>query len=483
MAARRPHTTHSSTSPSSTSTTFADLGVPAALTSALAANGITTPFPIQTATLPDSLAGRDVLGRGRTGSGKTYAFALPLLTRLAASTAPRRPGRPRALDPGPHPRTGHPDRGGDRPAGQGAVAAHADRLRRCGRQPADLRPARRCRHPRGLPGPARRPRQDRPRHASTRSRSPCSTRPTTWPTSVSCPSSGVCSTRPRGPASGCSSRPRSTPASTSWCGATSPTRSPTASTRRCRRSRRCRTTCCMSNHDDRLPVLVDLAAAPGRTLVFTRTKRGAKTLTRQLIAAGVPAVELHGNLAQNRAQPQPARLLRRHREHVGCHRHRGPRHPRRRHRPGHPRRSAGGAQGIPAPLRSYRPGRRERHCDHADDRRPGRRRARPDPQGGHRADDHATSAGPSACSPALHPVNGRSSRHRSTIRPRLSRHGTAPRVETQSHVPPPCLAPGACYRPRRHRCGPAPAEVAVRWQPHLPARQARPPFPLGPGCD
>jgi superfamily II DNA/RNA helicase len=61
----------------------------------------------------------------------------------------------------------------------------------------------------------------------------------------------------------------------------------------------------MSHHvlhvrpDDRLPVLVDLAAAPGRTLVFTRTKRGAKTLTRRLVAAGVPAVELHGNLAQN----------------------------------------------------------------------------------------------------------------------------------------------------------------------------------------
>jgi superfamily II DNA/RNA helicase len=52
-------------------------------------------------------------------------------------------------------------------------------------------------------------------------------------------------------------------------------------------------------HDDRFPVLVDLAAAPGRTMVFTRTKRRAKTLTRQLVAAGVPAVELHGNLAQN----------------------------------------------------------------------------------------------------------------------------------------------------------------------------------------
>ena len=51
--------------------------------------------------------------------------------------------------------------------------------------------------------------------------------------------------------------------------------------------------------DERLAVLVDLTSAPGRSLVFTRTKRGAKTLTKQLIAAGVPAVELHGNLAQN----------------------------------------------------------------------------------------------------------------------------------------------------------------------------------------
>jgi superfamily II DNA/RNA helicase len=46
-------------------------------------------------------------------------------------------------------------------------------------------------------------------------------------------------------------------------------------------------------------VLTDLTSAPGRTLVFTRTKRGAARLTRQLIASGVPAVELHGNLAQN----------------------------------------------------------------------------------------------------------------------------------------------------------------------------------------
>ncbi|SDX76031.1 Superfamily II DNA and RNA helicase [Modestobacter sp. DSM 44400] len=80
-----------------TDTTFAELGVPAPLVEVLTASGITAPFPIQVATLPDTLAGRDVLGRGRTGSGKTLAFSIPLVARLAASTTKRQPRRPRAL--------------------------------------------------------------------------------------------------------------------------------------------------------------------------------------------------------------------------------------------------------------------------------------------------------------------------------------------------------------------------------------------------
>jgi superfamily II DNA/RNA helicase len=80
-------------------TTFVSLGVPTALTRVLAEQGIETPFPIQTKTLPDTLAGRDVLGRGRTGSGKTIAFALPLVARLADAGAGSRraAGRPRGL--------------------------------------------------------------------------------------------------------------------------------------------------------------------------------------------------------------------------------------------------------------------------------------------------------------------------------------------------------------------------------------------------
>lgn len=71
---------------------FADLDMPKALLDALTAQGVTVPFPIQGATLPNSLAGRDVLGRGRTGSGKTLAFGLALLGRTAGQRAePRQP--------------------------------------------------------------------------------------------------------------------------------------------------------------------------------------------------------------------------------------------------------------------------------------------------------------------------------------------------------------------------------------------------------
>ena len=73
--------------------------MPEALSAVLAQQGIEQAFPIQEKTLPDSLAGRDVLGRGKTGSGKTVAFALPLVSRLAGLTgngarAARRANRP-----------------------------------------------------------------------------------------------------------------------------------------------------------------------------------------------------------------------------------------------------------------------------------------------------------------------------------------------------------------------------------------------------
>jgi superfamily II DNA/RNA helicase len=85
----------SASSSSSSLPTFAELGVPEQLISALDRRGIVTPFPIQAACMADALAGRDVLGRGQTGSGKTLAFGLPLLARIAGT--PAEPRRPRAL--------------------------------------------------------------------------------------------------------------------------------------------------------------------------------------------------------------------------------------------------------------------------------------------------------------------------------------------------------------------------------------------------
>ena len=83
--------------PTSDAPTFESLGVDPRVVGLLAERDITEPTPIQTAAIGDALAGRDVLGRGRTGSGKTLAFGLPVLQRLARKEAPRRSQRPRAL--------------------------------------------------------------------------------------------------------------------------------------------------------------------------------------------------------------------------------------------------------------------------------------------------------------------------------------------------------------------------------------------------
>src|SRR6478736_1745082 len=162
--------------------TFAELGLDPRLVRALAAADIHEPFAIQARALPDALAGRDVLGRAQTGSGKTLAFGLPLLTRLAAAPGPRREKTPRGLVLVP--------------------------TRELAQQVADvLVPLGRADSSTCSSGtPARFP----------ASRSPCSTRPITWPTWVSCLRSRRSSTRRRPAASGCSSPPPLTATSASW---------------------------------------------------------------------------------------------------------------------------------------------------------------------------------------------------------------------------------------------------------------------------
>ena len=281
----------------STDTTFRTLGVPAQLTDVLAARGIVTPTPIQAATLPDSLAGRDVLGRGRTGSGKTYAFLLPVLARLMDSGTRRQPKRPRALILAPTRELatqidealaplaaplGMRSRTVFGGVGQGpqvsALRAGVDIVVACpGRledliaqghvsldavevtvldeadHMADL----------GFLPAVRRLLDGTPPHGQRMLFS------ATLDKAV-----GVIVKRYL-------SRPVTHEADSA--------QSPID---------------VMSHHvlhvshDAHLPVLLDLTAAPGRTMVFTRTKHRAKKIARQLNASGVPAVELHGNLSQ-----------------------------------------------------------------------------------------------------------------------------------------------------------------------------------------
>lgn len=287
MAAVRPGTT-----------SFTELGVPRALADALARQGIDTPFPIQTATLPSTLAGRDVLGRGRTGSGKTYAFVLPVLARLAASTTRRTPRRPRALILAPTRELASQI--------ETAMAPLADALSlrtltvfggvSPGPQISRLRsgvdivvacPGRLADHLES--GHVHLDQVEITVLDEADHMADLGFLPVVRRLLARTPPDGqrlLFSATLDGGVDVLVQRFMNDPVTHS----VDSDRSPVSA---------------MQHHvlhvraDQRLPVLVELAAAPGRTLVFTRTKHRAKQLTRQLIASGVPAVELHGNLGQN----------------------------------------------------------------------------------------------------------------------------------------------------------------------------------------
>ncbi len=293
MADSRP----ASARPDSVSASFSSLGVPTAVVEALTGLGITEPFPIQSATLPDSLAGRDVLGRGRTGSGKTYAFVIPTLTRLSALGGRPSARQPSALILAPTRELASQIEATALPLARalglrtttvfGGVSAGSqisalrsgiDLLIACpGRLEdlisgghADLSQVQitvldEADHMADLGFlPAVKRLLDRTPHDGQRMLFSATL------------DAGV-DTLVR--------RYLTDPITHSVDSAESPVAA-------------------MTHHAlqitaaDRLPVLVELTSAPGRTLVFTRTKHGAKKLTKQLIAAGVPAVELHGNLSQ-----------------------------------------------------------------------------------------------------------------------------------------------------------------------------------------
>lgn len=278
--------------------TFADLGLPKAVVATLAAAGVESPFPIQAATLPDSLAGRDVLGRGRTGSGKTYAFLLPVVTRLTASPAKRVPGRPRALILAPT-----RELAAQISASLAPLAAATD-LRtvtiiggvgpnpqiQALRQGVDIVIA--C--------PGRLEDHVKSRHADLSGveitvldeadhMADLGFLPPVKRLLDKTPRTGqrmLFSATLDGGVDVLVKRYLTDPVVHSVDSEQSPVTA-------------------MEHHvlhvdkAARLGVLADLAASPGRTIVFARTKHGAKNLARQLNSRGVSAVELHGNLSQN----------------------------------------------------------------------------------------------------------------------------------------------------------------------------------------
>ncbi len=297
MAASRPRTTSTTTLADRTTNLFAQLGLPPVLVRALATVGITEPFPIQSATLPDTLAGRDVLGRGRTGSGKTYAFALPVLARLATRPASRRPGRPRALILAPTRELATQIHETIAPLAAalslrsmtvfGGVGANPQiRQLRAGIDVLVACPGRLRDHIRE--GHARLDDVeitvlDEADHMADLGFLP----DVRW----------LLERTPAG-------QQRLLFSATLDAAVDVLVRQFLVNPVTHHVEPQAASTGTMAHHllhvreDERLPVLVDLAAAPGRTLVFTRTKLGAKRLARQLNAAGVPSVELHGNLAQ-----------------------------------------------------------------------------------------------------------------------------------------------------------------------------------------
>ncbi|XVX20437.1 DEAD/DEAH box helicase [Actinomycetota bacterium] len=277
--------------------TFGALGVPSALSDVLAARGITTPTPIQAATLPDSMAGRDVLGRGRTGSGKTYAFLLPTLARLAASGRRRQPKRPRALILAPTRELATQIDEALAPLGAALGLTSRTVFGGVGQNPQVTAIAKGVDVVVACPGRL----EDliRQGHVSLDAievtvldeadhMADLGFLPVVKRLLDATPRDGqrmlFSATLDNG-VNALVKRYLHQPVAHEADSAQSPVAA-------------------MEHHvlhvasGDHLPVLVDLVAAPGRTVVFTRTKHRAKKLARQLNSHGIPAVELHGNLSQ-----------------------------------------------------------------------------------------------------------------------------------------------------------------------------------------
>lgn len=281
---------------------FASLGVPTPIIAALNAVGVTEPFPIQAVTLLDSLAGRDLLGRGKTGSGKTIAFAIPLVAALGKSTertaSDRKPGSPRGLVLVPTRELAN------QVAAVIAPLAHAMKLRHTvvyggvgfGNQTAALRngvdivvacPGRledlmqqgHCRLDRVEVTVI-----DEADHMADMGFLPAVKR--IMDRTAKNGQRLLFSATLDNDVKVLIDRYLNNPVTHALDPADSPVEEMT--------HYQFETTL-----TDKLGVVTRLAAGPDRSLLFTRTKHGAKKLVKQLGQSGIPAVELHGNLSQN----------------------------------------------------------------------------------------------------------------------------------------------------------------------------------------
>ena len=276
---------------------FAYLGVPKELCAVLEAQGITAPFPIQLATLPDSLRGKDVLGRGRTGSGKTLAFVLPVLARLAARPAERRARHPRALILAPTRELALQILATLEPLAKalslrsmvifGGVnqGPQVDKLRQgvdivvaCPGRLEDLMGQRAV----ALDG-IEITVLDEADHMADLGFLPSVKRLMDQTPKVG--QRMLFSATLDNGVEVLVKRYLSSPVTHSVDSAQSPVAAMDHFVLHI-------------NSKDRLAILVDLTSAPGKTIVFTKMKSRAKQLTKQLNLAGVPAVEMHGNLSQ-----------------------------------------------------------------------------------------------------------------------------------------------------------------------------------------
>ena len=277
---------------------FTDLGTPKNLAAVLTNLEITIPTPIQAATLADSFAGRDVLGRGRTGSGKSYAFLLPLVARLELTGRTSRSKSPRALILAPtRELVGQLHEAlkplakaaglstltvfggvGQNPQVQG-LRNGVDIVLACPGRLEDLIAQGHCNL-----GDVEVTVLDEADHMADLGFLPAvrrllkQTPPNGQRLLFSATLDNAIDTLVK--------QFLNSPVTHEADSAQSPVSK-------------------MSHHvlhlnrEHRVSVLLDLASAPGRTVIFTRTKHGAKALARQLNKNGVPTVDLHGNLSQN----------------------------------------------------------------------------------------------------------------------------------------------------------------------------------------